>query len=302
MTTFDVILTNPPFQDRVRRGRTPHKLWIEFTRTVFDRYLAEGGLLCQVSPSSFRSPNSRVLQLMREHQTLRLRFETSQHFPEVGSTFADYVIRNAPADGTPTRVTDGEVDSEVVLDASIVYLPNLLVDAALAVHRKVVFEPAAKLAVEWDYVTCHNVLLHRDGSVRRERSDDHPFPVFHTNRQTWWSSRRQDWADAKKVMWTRSGYTRPFYDDGVLGGTDMAYFVRVASDDEGRALAANLNLELMRYVYATARWSGFGNERVFRALPDLPRDRRLTDDELFAMFDLSGKEIDHVRATLDAGA
>jgi hypothetical protein len=71
---FDVILTNPPFQDSVNRKKTPHKLWIDFTLAVFDRLLKPGGSLVQVSPASFSSPSNVVLGLMEENQTRVLRF------------------------------------------------------------------------------------------------------------------------------------------------------------------------------------------------------------------------------------
>lgn len=296
---FDIILTNPPFQDSKRRGKTPHKLWIDFTRAVFDRLLADGGVLCQVSPASFRSPNSIVLDLMKEHRTSLIRFDTEDHFPTVGSTFADYTIYKEPGDGSPTRVVIDGRQMDLVLDEEVFYLPNDLTPEGLSIHRKVVFHPTRKLAVNWDYVTCHNIRLKDpDSTLSRTPTAKHVNKVFHTNAQVWWTSLVQDFAGKRKVMWTRSGYTKPFYDPGTMGGTDMVYYVLVDSDDEGRALAHNMNLALMRYIYTTAKWSGFGNERVFAALPDLPRDRPFTDDELFALFSLNDAEVAHVRRLL----
>lgn len=296
---FDVILTNPPFQDTTRRGKTPHKLWIDFTRAVFSRLLADGGLLCQVSPSSFRSPNSIVLDLMKQHRTPLLRFDTGEHFPMVGSTFADYQIWKEANDGSPTRVAVSGTSFDLILDDEVAYIPNDLTAEGLSVHRKVMFHPANKLDGRWDYVTCHNIRrFDKHPTLSRTPTDRHTYPVFHTNRQVWWSSILQDFAPKRKVMWSRSGYTKPFYDAGTMGGTDMIYYVLVETDAEGENLAHNLNLALMRYVYATAKWSGFGNERVFASLPDLPRDKSLTDDELFAVFSLTPTEVAHVRAAL----
>jgi hypothetical protein len=296
---FDVILTNPPFQDTTRRGKTPHKLWIDFTRAVFDRLLVDGGLLCQVSPGSFRSPNSVVLDLMKQHRTTLVRFDTEDHFPTVASTFADYAIVKLPNDGETTRVVIDGRKFDMVLDDEVFYLPNDLTDEGLGIHRKVIFHPKAKLPVEWDYVTCHNIRLKDpDTTLSRTRTAKHVNRVFHTNAQFWWTSLLQDFAGKRKVMWTRSGYTKPFYDPGTMGGTDMVYYVLVESDSEGLALAHNLNLALMRYIYKTAKWSGFGNERVFAALPNLPRDGKLTDAELFALFSLTTAEVAHVRKSV----
>jgi hypothetical protein len=294
---FDVILTNPPFQDTTRRGKTPHKLWIDFTRAIFARMLADGGVLSQVSPSSFRSPSSVVLDLMKSHRTPLLRFDTGAHFPSVGSTFADYQVWKESPDGRPTRVVDHGNEFDLQLDGEVAYLPTDLTADGLSVHRKVMFHPTDKEEVRWDYVTCHNIRLRDvDSTLSVAWTEKHPYKVFHTNRQIWWTSILQGFARRRKVMWTRSGYTKPFYDAGTMGGTDAVYYVLVDSDEAGENLAHNMNLALMRYVYKTAKWSGFGNERVFSSLPVLPRDRKLNDQELFALFALSPKEVAHVCA------
>lgn len=295
---FDVILTNPPFQDSVARGKTPHKLWIDFTKTVFRTLLKPGGVLCQVSPSSFRSPSNEVLNIMKENQTQYINLDTSVYFEGVGSTFADYAIVKNPNKGTKTAISANGKTDRTVLNDSVFYLPNDFCAASLSVHQKVVFETPKKLGVKWDYVTCHNIRLKTDKSLSKERTGIHQYPVFHTNRQQWWSSNRQSWASLPKVMWTRSGYTKPFFDSGVMGGTDMAYYVLVESRQDGQNLAHNLNLMLMQYIFATARWSGFGNERVFSALPELPRDRRLSDEEMFELFALTESEISYVKSYL----
>lgn len=297
---FDLILTNPPFQDSVHRKKTPHKLWIDFTLTVFDRLLVDGGSLVQVSPASFSSPSNVVLSLMEEYRTNVLRFGTEHFFPDVGSTFSDYWIVKNTNDPTPTTVVKGDERFDIELDKSMTYLPNDLGRASISIHRKVMFADRQLLQVEWDYVDCHNIRRYdEEPTLVEERTPTHPHPVFHTNKSTWWSSIRQEWAAKPKVMWTRSGYTKPFYDPGIHGGTDMVYYVQVDSDAEGTALAANMNTLLMKYIYRTAKWSGFGNERVFANLPDLPRDRVLSDAEMFELFELTEEEVTYVRDSLE---
>lgn len=296
---FDVILTNPPFQDSVNRKKTPHKLWIDFTLAVFDRLLTEGGSLIQVSPASFSSPSNVVLSLMEENQTNVLRFENEHHFPDVASTFSDYWIKKKENDPTPTTVIKGDETFDIELDKSMLYLPNDLGRLSMSIHGKVMFTPRTRLGVQWDYVACHNIRRYdKNPTLVEVETPEHPYPIFHTNRSTWWSSIRQDWAGALKVMWTRSGYTKPFYDPGELGGTDMVYYVPVETEEQGRVLAHNLNTELMQYIYKTAKWSGFGNERVFSRLPALPRFEALTDEEMFAFFELTEEEAAYVRAAV----
>jgi hypothetical protein len=298
---FDLVLTNPPFQDREKRKRTPHKLWIDFTLNVFAKLLKDGGHLAQVSPASFASPSNKVLQLMKANRTRIVRFGTEHHFPNVGSTFSDYWIEKTTGNQKAQKTIfhfDGHVLREL-LDSKVLYLPNELTETSLAIHRKVMFETVEKLNVEWDYVTAHNIRRYDPApSLQEIESKTHVFPVFHTNKQVWWSSVRQDWAKSKKVMWTRSGYTKPFFDAGSMGGTDMVYFVRVLTSKHGLNLAHNLNTNLFRYIFKTAKWSGFGNELVFRSLPALPLERKLSDQEMYELFNLTPGEVRDVETGL----
>jgi len=291
---FDVVATNPPFQDSTNKKKTQHKLWIDFTQKTFSEWLKPGGVLLQVSPSSFLSPSNKILKIFQSKAVKFLHLDTKTYFPKVGSTFADYMIRNESDDEKTEIVTEsGRFYHKI--DASTFYLPIDVCKEALSIHRKVVFNRKECLDVKYDYVTCHNVNILRNTEIISKTEDgEYIHPILHTNKQIWYSKIRQDWAGKKKVMWSRSGYTKPFYDDGKLGGTDMAYYVIVPSDECGENLVHNLNSKLLRYIFTTAKWSGFGNEKVFRALPNLPIDRKLSDAEMYLLFGLTDKEREYV--------
>ena len=292
---FDLVVANPPFQDTNNRGKTPHKLWIDFTKATFSNWLNEGGYLAQVSPSSFRSPNSAILELIKQKETPIIRFDSGEFFPGVGSSFADYIIRNnTKKKNSKTLLIDGDNQCLVKLDQSVKYLPNRIDVETLSIHEKVMFSNIRKLDVRWDYVTCHNILIHRSNTLSKTESQTHIYPLLHTNSQTWWSSVKQDFFNKKKVMWSRSGYTKPFFDRGSLGGTDMVYYVPVSTIAEGKKLEQILNSKLFKFVYQTAKWSGFGNERVFCLLPNILDISSTTDDSIFEFFSLSSQERDRV--------
>ena len=290
---FDIVVTNPPFQDTTKKKKTQHKLWIEFTQTAFDKWLKPEGRLAQVSPSSFSSPSNKILKIFQQKNCVFLRLDTKKHFPNVGSTFADYLIINEE-NKQPTEITTQTNVFHKTIDNSVFYLPVDIGEHSFSIHKKVIFDQAQKLDVRYDYVTCHNVQIHRNDNISKTKTNKHIYPIFHTNKQTWYSSIRQDWANRKKVMWSRSGYTKPFYDDGILGGTDMVYYVLVPDNDAGSNLVKSLNTKLIRYILATAKWSGFGNEKIFRSLPNLPTDVALTDEDMYNIFNLSQEEIKYI--------
>ena len=291
---FDVVMTNPPFQDSTKKKKTQHKLWIDFTQKTFSEWLKPGGVLLQVSPSSFLSPSNKILKIFQSKAVKFLHLDTKTYFPKVGSTFADYMIRNQINDGKTEIVTEVGTFQQKI-DSSVFYLPIDVCEESLSIHRKVIFNYEDKLDVRYDYVTCHNVnLLRNTGIVSKTQEGEYVNPILHTNKQIWYSKIRQDWANKKKVMWSRSGYTKPFYDDGELGGTDMAYYVLVSDDESGYNLSYNLNSKLMRYILMTAKWSGFGNEKVFCKLPNFPIDRKMNDSEMYLFFGLTEEERQYV--------
>jgi len=291
---FDLIITNPPFQDSTRRGKTPHKLWIDFTKLAFERLLGDGGYLHQVSPSSFQSPSNKVLGLFKTFRTIYIDLRTSQYFPEVGSSFSHYLVKNVKDFDEVTLILTEKGQMKVNLDSKVFYLPNDLSKHSLSVHKKVIFHSETKLEVKFDYVTCHNIRIKTDKSMSTIKSETHPFPVFHTNKQIWYSSNKQDFADKPKVMWTRSGYSKPFYDKGTLGGTDLVYYVLVENEKDGLILERQMNSLLFKYILKTAKWSGFGNDKVFAALPAIPMELQ-EDTEIFDFFKLSKAEVAYVR-------
>jgi hypothetical protein len=297
---FDVVLANPPFQDAVNRGKTPHKLWIDFTFLALDKLLKFDGYLGQVSPASFTSPSNKLFRKFKELDLQYLNFDTSEHFPGVGSTFAHYVIRKRALDAE-TKITFGNRTHRMRMD-DFWYLPNDLSELSLSIHKKVMMQNRKSLFVEHDYVTCHNIILRKGTSLSKEKSATHIYPVFHTNRQIWWSTIRQPWADELKVMWTRSGHCKPFLDLGHFGGTDMAYFVRVPDAKIGEVLANQLSGEIYQFVLKTAKWSGFGNELVFQSLPDLTGLGRSDLSTLAKEFELSPEEVEYVQRTMGVSA
>lgn len=290
---FDVVVANPPFQDSTNKKKTQHKLWINFTQKAFDEWLKPGGVLLQVSPSSFLSPSNKILKLFQNKDVRFLRLDTKTFFPKIGSTFADYMVYNSPNAGKTEIITE-QGKFEQMIDSSVFYLPIDICEESLSVHRKVIFDTPDKLDVRYDYVTCHNVQIHRNDVISKTETPDHIHPIMHTNSQVWYSRVRQDWANKKKVMWSRSGYTKPVYDDGILGGTDMIYYVLVNSQTDGHNLVNNLQTKLFQYILKTAKWCGFGNEQVFCALPNLPTDHRMTDGEIFSLFGLTDSEVSYV--------
>ena len=293
------VVGNPPFMDVAKRGKTQHKLWIDFTKKMFHEILPVDGQLGWVTPSSFLSPSNKIFNIFKENNTSYISFDTNEYFKkennEPGISMAHYVIEKNANSKNAKVIKNGE-EFEMTIDEQTLYLPNDINKQSFSIHKKVLLSNRETYKTECDYVTCHNVQLTRKKEncpISKTETAEHIYPIMHTNPQTWYSSIKQECFEKKKVMWTRSGTTIPFYNDGNLGITDMCYYIEVGSAEEGRILASNLNLELFKYIFKTAKWSGFGNEKIFNMIPVVP-GRELTDAEMYDHFGLTKDEITYI--------
>ena len=75
----------------------------------------------------------------------------------------------------------------------------------------------------------------------------------------------------------------------------MGYYILVKSTCEGENLDHNLNSKLFKYILKTAKWSGFGNEKVFASLPKLP-NKKMTDHEMYTYFNLTEQEYEYIKS------
>jgi len=331
---FDYIFGNPPFQDNKNRSKTQHKLWIEFTTLAHNTFLKEGGRMIWITPASWASPSNKVFKMFKETNVQEIHLDIGKYFPSVGSTFSFYDIKKESPYGGTTFYNEGE-SFNLAIDESLKYIPNDFCDISMSIHKKVMFgndnfeihydyvtchnvirhkkkllqkkidEFKNKLA-NTDREDKRNLYMSKIAekqkeldeaviTVSKERTKDHVHPLLHTNKQIWYSSILQSFASSKKVMWSRSGYTKAFYDDGELGCTDMGYYILVDDRESGQNLASFMNSRLMRYIFTTAKWSGFGNEIVFSSIPKIQLNKKLTDKEIYSLFSLTEQEIDYIK-------
>ena len=290
----NIIFVNPPFENKLKRNKTPHKLWIDFTKRALNDWLIENGTLLQISPSSFSSPSSKILKLLKEKHTTDIFFNQEEYFPDIASSISWYIIENKESKNL-TNIND-KLNINL---SNFLYLPQNICTESLSIHKKVVFDTINKLDIHKDYVTCHNALLKKNNSpLSKIKTQTHIYPVFHTNKQTWYSSILQPFAHKKKVLWTRSGYQKPFYSSETLGVTDLSYFILVDNDNEGKYYEKYLNSELLQYIFKSAKWSGFGNDKVFYALPDVINknlNESLTDIDIYKLFNITHDEIEFIK-------
>jgi hypothetical protein len=333
---FDVIFGNPPFQDNKNKKKTQHKLWIDFTVNSVNQWLTEGGSLCWITPQSWGSPSNKVLDVFKKNDLVSINLDTKQYFPDIGSSFSHYLIKKEKNNINTDFIVNGKkfsflleeqvfyipndfCENSINIHKKVMFSDDNKIDLehdyrtchnvirrAFINHDKKIDKKEKELKTLTDHqkiLQCQEQIKKlkesRKGiviTVSEKKTNQHVYPILHTNKSIWYSSIKQDFADKKKVMWSRSGYTKPFYDDGMLGCTDMGYYVLVERKSEGEKLVKFLNSELMKYIFKTAKWSGFGNEKVFKSIPKINLPDTFDDDWIYDYFNINDEERQYIKS------
>lgn len=109
-----------------------------------------------------------------------------------------------------------------------------------------------------------------------------------TSVQVVYSSKKCKNQNDKKVLMSRSGYLKPFYDNGIKGVGGDCYACIVENEDEGRRIIELLNTNLYRFYIETNKWSGFHNKEVLQDLPNIiDKIDEITNDNVYKYFELT---------------
>ena len=66
---------------------------------------------------------------------------------------------------------------------------------------------------------------------------------------------------------SRSGYLKPFYDDGVIGVGGDCFYCLVKTKEEGNYIIKLLESKLYKFYININKWSGFHHLSVLQDIP-----------------------------------
>lgn len=284
---FDVVVGNPPYQgnnDKGTKQPKSHNLWSKFVDKGSE-LLNTDGYIAFVTPDSWMSPNSQVLKMFKDNSLIWVDTEVGKYFT-VGSSFTAWVMQKNK--NTPTALIDGlEVDL-----AKLQYLPRNF-SKTFPIHNKVINSAHPKLDILCD-TSCHSDHKHKNFSDTKDTT--YKYETFHTNAQTKFCKKQSKDFLKSKIIWTTSGYFKPFYSEGNLGTSEVCQYI-LTNSAESQHILSYLNSKLYKFIVNTGKWSGFLNGKVLSSLPKLA-SKVWTDAELYAHFGLTQEEIDYIEANV----
>jgi hypothetical protein len=230
---FDIVVGNPPYQDTSKPNN--YNLWCQFAERCF-RMLVNGGHLALVTPNVGR--RSQVLQMFNENHVVWYNGEdVKNHFPGVGSTFCSWVIQNAPSINTPSKIKqpDGSI-KEIFLQDQLPFWPLHISEDVLQFIKQMTSGPN-KLGVrtDWGYHTQGKQEWFNDTQTKKFK-----YEFQNTSSSRKWCSQDHVKRTVPKVICSKSGYLKPWYDAGAVGVTENSWVLPVKNKTQADSIIAFL--------------------------------------------------------------
>jgi hypothetical protein len=184
------------------------------------------------------------------------------------------------------------------------YLPYLLTNDCLIILDKIINMEGKRLPIfhSPDNRSDKKHVLNRQKKETMEQykaralASDHIYPMQATSVQVVYSSKECKNQKDKKVMMSRSGYLKPFYDNGILGVGGDCFACLVKDEDEGQRIINLLNSKLYTFYIETNKWSGFHNKEVLQDLPYI--DIEVMDKTIYKLFGITKEEIKLIESSI----
>ena len=141
------------------------------------------------------------------------------------------------------------------------------------------------------YVLKKNKKETNEQYIKRAIENGYIYPIQATGVQVVYSSKKCKNQNDKKVLMSRSGYLKPFYDNGILGVGGHCLACLVKDEYEGNKIIQLLNSKLYTFYIETNKWSGFHNKKVLQDLPNIVNEiEHINDKNIYRYFEITEKE------------
>jgi len=312
---FDAVIGNPPYQAVSENGVSKGGGNNLYTKFIYyaDKNLNLNGYLLYINPPTYfgpgRSNNKNDMNLRKDvlnkyyYHYINLE-ECAKHF-NVGSKFIYYLIQKNSNKNDNIEIVC-KYNNKVYktnLNQDLLkrdYLPYLLTNECLKILDKVKNNYNDKLQI-FHSPDNRSDKKHVLNKLKKEKNEDYKkralengyiYPMQATSVQVVYSSKKCKNQNNKKVLMSRSGYLKPFYDNGIIGVGGDCFACLVEEENEGNKIIELLNSNLYKFYIETNKWSGFHNKEVLQDLPNIIYELDdINDDNIYKYFQITEEEI-----------
>jgi hypothetical protein len=319
---FDAVIGNPPYQAVSENGVSKGGGNNLYTKFIYyaDKNLILNGYLLYINPPTYfgpgRSNNKNNMNLRKDvldkyyYHYINLE-ECAKHF-NVGSKFIYYLIqKNSNKNDNieivckyKNKVYKTNLNQDLLKKD---YLPYLLTSECLKILDKVKNNYNDKLQI-FHSPDNRSDKKHVLNKLKKEKIEDYKkralengyiYPMQSTSVQVVYSSKKCKNQNNKKVLMSRSGYLKPFYDNGIIGVGGDCFACLVEDEIEGNTIIELLNSNLYKFYIETNKWSGFHNKEVLQDLPNIINEiENINDKNIYDYFEIIEEEIKIIESSI----
>ena len=224
---FDVIVGNPPYQDPTKPNN--HNLWTQFVEQSFGLIKSDGHV-------AFVTPNvgrrQQVLQVFQSYEVVWYNgVDVKDHFQGVGSTFCAWVIKNCAKTGATTSVKqEGGHIAQVYVPADVPFWPlHVMPDTMSFIENMTSGANKLDVRTDWGYHTQGKKDWFHDTQTQKFK-----YEFQNTSSSRKWCSQDHDRRTQPKVICSKSGYLKPWFDPGTTGVTENSWVVPVKNKTQAK--------------------------------------------------------------------
>lgn len=312
---FDAVIGNPPYEAVSKKGISKGGGNNLYTKFIYyaDKNLNQNGYILYINPPTYfgpgRSNNKNDMNLRKDvldkyyYHYINLE-ECAKHF-NVGSKFIYYLIQKNSNKNNNIEIVckyNNKVYKTILNQTLLIrdYLPYLLTNQCLNILDKIKNNDKDKLAIfhspdnrsDKKHVLKKNKKETNQEYKKRAIENGYIYPMQATSVQIVYSSKKCKNQNDKKVLMSRSGYLKPFYDNGIIGVGGDCFACLVKDENEGNKIIKLLNSKLYNFYIETNKWSGFHNKEVLQDLPNIIDEiDDINDENIYKYFDITNEEI-----------
>lgn len=298
---FDAIVGNPPFKDSSNESSYTN-LWSKIYKKSF-QLLDDDGYMAMVTPKTWATPKqenresqtTEIKEIIKNHAVVVNIDECARHFPDIGSTFSYSIVSKKPNTNKAVLIKTPDGDVNISDISSVINrLPKNISKESIEIFRKVFSKPC----FEKEKGTTPGGEMIHDRDRTGAKIKQYPYRVQYSAGTVKWSNTKNKYQDKKKVLFpNQTTHNYPIYDPGISAPPNRGAVFLVNNDKEGKNFVHFVKSNLMQFVIQEQRFHhGMLNTEVVSKIPKIDLTKKLTNEEIYKLFDLSPEEIAYVEA------
>jgi len=283
---FDVVIGNPPYQSGNGESGGRHSLWRKIITKAFT-VVNKNGYVVMVCPG-FPLLSNDLGTHLKNNTPLYLNNDVTNHFPGIGSDIKSWIVK------------EGKHNEDFIVDGSVWTTTDdpTINPIYLSIVKKL--QPFETFECKYDGGYNSTQFKNDKNDYFETPTGNSIYPIRHGSTvKVAYVSKPTRCHNLPKVMMTFSGYPGFEYSDEsnpMSSCLQMSGYIEVNDRNDGESL---INLYTTKLYTFLSSYNSKGMRGVSSySLPKLSLDKKWTDEELYAHFDLTQEEIDYIEANV----